>query len=127
MSLILATNIFLCLHKGLFTFIVLLTPFFIPMRQITKRLKNGCRKCFNQLLGVRSTQKLVEIHNTSTYHCTSKLALYYIAQMVCLPTPFYLSPYLCPKCVYMCVCGGVSLFLSLSLCLILSVCLSLLS
>ena len=28
-----------------------------------KRLKNGWKKCFNQLLGVRSTQKLVEIHN----------------------------------------------------------------
>ena len=28
-----------------------------------KRLKNGWKKCFDQLLGARSTQKLVEIHN----------------------------------------------------------------
>ena len=52
---------------------------------------------------------------TSTYHCTGKLALSHIAHIVCLPTPFYLSPYLCPKCVYVCVWGCLSLFVSQSL------------
>ena len=32
---------------------------------IPYKLKNSWKKCFDQLLGARSTQKLVEIHNTS--------------------------------------------------------------
>ena len=30
----------------------------------TKKVENGWKKCFDQLLGARSTQKLVEVHNS---------------------------------------------------------------
>ena len=41
-----------------------------------KRLKNGWKKCFDQLSGAASTRKLVEINNTSLFVLTrTKVAL----------------------------------------------------
>ena len=37
---------------------------FTMSAKIKKKVENGQKKCFDQLSGARSTQKLVKIHNT---------------------------------------------------------------
>ena len=55
---ILVQYMFLCLHRGLFTFIVLLAPFFFPTRQIHTKTKLGQKLVKTPWINTQATRKL---------------------------------------------------------------------